>query len=188
MTQLSEAETLRRKAADRLAEAENRQKQTDKAATDALQALSQSREARVRAEERVMAADERRKEIEARIREVLNVPPHLVVQHAGLDPDEPLPDMGEMERKLERLKIERERLGAVNLRAEEEQRELSERLEAIISEREDNHRGDPQAAWRDPEPEPGRPRAPCWRRSRSSTATSSDCSRISSAAARRSCS
>ena len=137
MTQLSEAETLRKKAADRLAEAENRQKETDKAATDALQALSHSREARVRAEERVMAADERRKEIEARIREVLNVPPHLVVQHASLDADEPLPDMGEMERRLERLKIERERLGAVNLRAEEEQRELSERLETIISERED---------------------------------------------------
>ena len=35
------------------------------------------------------------------------------------------------------FKIERERLGAVNLRAEEEQRELSERFETIVSERED---------------------------------------------------
>lgn len=137
LTQLAEAEALRRKAADRLVEAENRQKEMDKAATEALEALSRAREARVRAEERVMAADERRKEIEARIREVLNVLPHLVVQHAGLEPDQPLPDMGEMERRLERLKIERERLGAVNLRAEEEQKELSERLETIISERED---------------------------------------------------
>ncbi|NMG38910.1 chromosome segregation protein SMC [Chelativorans sp. ZYF759] len=137
MTQLSEAEMLRRKAADRLAEAESRQKETDKAATEALEALSHAREARVRAEERVMAGDERRKEIEARIREVLNVPPHLVSQHAGLEPDQPLPEMGEMERRLERLKIERERLGAVNLRAEDEQKELSERLEAIIADRED---------------------------------------------------
>jgi chromosome segregation protein len=137
LNQLSEAETLRKKAADRLAEAESRQKETDKAATEALEALSHAREARVRAEERVMAADERRKEIEARIREALNVPPHLVHQHAGLEPDEALPDMGEMERRLERLKIERERLGAVNLRAEEEQKELSERLETIITERED---------------------------------------------------
>ncbi|TGT02575.1 TetR family transcriptional regulator, partial [Mesorhizobium sp. M8A.F.Ca.ET.213.01.1.1] len=32
------------------------------------------------------------------------------------------------ERQLDRLKIERERLGAVNLRAEEEQKELSGRL------------------------------------------------------------
>ena len=45
--------------------------------------------------------------------------------------------MAEVERQLERLKIERERLGAVNLRAEEEQKELSDRLEAIVSERED---------------------------------------------------
>ena len=137
MSQLSEAETLRKAAADRLAEAETRQKTADTAAADALQALSTAREARARAEERVMAADERRKEVEARIREALNVPPHLVIQHAELAQDEPLPDLGEIERRLERLKIERERLGAVNLRAEEEQKELSERLELIVTERED---------------------------------------------------
>src|SRR5690606_17780469 len=45
--------------------------------------------------------------------------------------------MADVERRLERLKIERERLGAVNLRAEEEQQELSGQLEAIVSERED---------------------------------------------------
>jgi chromosome segregation protein len=38
---------------------------------------------------------------------------------------------------LERLKIERERLGAVNLRAEEEQTELIERLESLVRERDD---------------------------------------------------
>ena len=38
---------------------------------------------------------------------------------------------------LERLKIERERLGAVNLRAEEEQAELAGRLAALLKERED---------------------------------------------------
>ena len=48
-----------------------------------------------------------------------------------------MPDMAEIERQLDRLKIERERLGAVNLRAEEEQKELSDRLETIVSERED---------------------------------------------------
>jgi chromosome segregation protein len=48
-----------------------------------------------------------------------------------------LPDPAQVERNLERLKIERERLGAVNLRAEEEQTELSERLKLIITERED---------------------------------------------------
>ena len=88
-------------------------------------------------EERLTAADDRRKEVEARIQEALNTPPHLVIRHTGLEADSPMPDMGDIERTLERLKIERERLGAVNLRAEEEQKELSERLEAIVSERED---------------------------------------------------
>ena len=137
LSQLSEAETLRKAAADRLQEAETRQAALDKAATAAIQALSEARETRARAEERLTAADERRKEAEARIQEALGVAPHLVIRQAGLEPDAPLPDMAQVERDLERLKIERERLGAVNLRAEEEQKELSERLETIVAERED---------------------------------------------------
>ncbi|TIN32899.1 MAG: chromosome segregation protein SMC, partial [Mesorhizobium sp.] len=84
-----------------------------------------------------IAADERRLEVEARIQETLNTPPHLVIRHTGLEADSPMPEMTEIERQLDRLKIERERLGAVNLRAEEEQKELSDRLETIVSERED---------------------------------------------------
>ncbi|MBI1622011.1 chromosome segregation protein SMC [Aquamicrobium zhengzhouense] len=137
MSELSKAESAQREAADKLQIAETKQAAADKAAADAIQALSEAREARGRAEERLTAADERRKEAEARIQEVLNVPAHLVLKHAGLDADAPLPDIGETERNLERLKIERERLGAVNLRAEEEQRELVERHGTIISERED---------------------------------------------------
>ncbi|MBZ9797571.1 chromosome segregation protein SMC [Mesorhizobium sp. ES1-4] len=137
LSQLTEAETLRKAAADRLQEAESRQAELDKAATSAIQSLAEARETRARAEERLTAADERRLEIEARIQETLNTPPHLVIRHTGLEADDPMPEMAEIERQLDRLKIERERLGAVNLRAEEEQRELSERLETIVSERED---------------------------------------------------
>ncbi|MCF6122782.1 chromosome segregation protein SMC [Mesorhizobium sp. M7A.F.Ca.CA.001.07.2.1] len=137
LSQLTEAESLRKAAADRLQEAENRQSELDKAATGAIQFLAEARETRVRAEERLTAADERRLEVEARIQETLNTPPHLVIRHTGLEADSPMPEMAEIERQLDRLKIERERLGAVNLRAEEEQKELSDRLEAIVSERED---------------------------------------------------
>src|SRR6185369_5146593 len=86
---------------------------------------------------RLSSADERRQEVEARMQEALNSPPHLVIRHTGLEADDPLPDLADVEKRLERLKVERERLGAVNLRAEEEQRELSERLETIVTERED---------------------------------------------------
>jgi chromosome segregation protein len=137
LSEISKADDARKQAADTLQQAENRQAQFDKAATDAIQSLSSSRENRARTEERVAAADERRREAEARIQEAMGVAPHLVLRHAGIAADEPLPDAGELERRLEKLKIERERLGAVNLRAEEEQTELADRLELIVSERED---------------------------------------------------
>jgi chromosome segregation protein len=137
LSQLSEAETLRNAAADRLQQAENQQSERDKEAVAAIQALSEAREQRGRAEERLSSADERRQEVEARMQEALNSPPHLVIKHTGLEPDDPLPDVAEVEKRLERYKIERERLGAVNLRADEEQKELSARLETIVTERED---------------------------------------------------
>ncbi|MDN2566836.1 chromosome segregation protein SMC [Aquibium sp. A9E412] len=137
LSQIAEAERLRKAAADRLQEAESRQAELDRAAADTVQALAKAREGRARAEERLTAAEERRAEAEARIQEALAVPPHLVIRHTGLEADAPLPEAADTERRLERLKIERERLGAVNLRAEEEQRELAERLETIVAERED---------------------------------------------------
>lgn len=137
MDQIGEAETARSKAADELAEAETSQRMLDKAAADAVQALAQSREARARAEERVAANNERRTDAEARISEALDCPPHMVITHTGLEADAAMPETEAVERKLERLKIERERLGAVNLRAEEESRELGERLDTIVTERED---------------------------------------------------
>ncbi|MCT7373543.1 chromosome segregation protein SMC [Chelativorans salis] len=137
LSRISEAEAQRKAAADRLQEAENEQAELDKRATEAIQALAAAREARARAEERQAAAEERRQDTEARIQQALNVAPHLVVQQAGLAPDDPLPDVDEVERRLERLKIERERLGAVNLRAEEEKSELTERLDTLVSERGD---------------------------------------------------
>jgi len=134
---LADAETARRTTSDRLQEAENRQAALDKAASAAIQALATAREERGRAEERLTAADERRREIEGRIAAALATPPHQVIRLTGLAPDEALPDAAETERQLDRLRVERERLGAVNLRAEEEQKELSDRLETIVAERED---------------------------------------------------
>jgi len=137
LSQLAQSEALRKAAGDKLQEAENRQAELDKAATLAIQRLAEAREARARAEERLTAADERRKETETRIQEALGIPAHLAMQHTGLAAGDPMPDPADVERQLDRLRIERERLGAVNLRAEVEQQELSERLETIVTERED---------------------------------------------------
>ena len=134
---VTDADAQRKETSDRLSIAETEQAKLDKRATLAIQELASSREVRARAEERLAAAEDRRKDTEARIAEVLNCAPHEAFRHTGLNAGDPLPDMDHTDRQLDRLKIERERLGAVNLRAEEEQRELSERQDAIINERED---------------------------------------------------
>ena len=136
-SELEKAEAARKDAADRLAEAETRQREADKVAAETLSTLAEAREKRGRAEERLVSARERREGTEARIREVLDVAPHEAFRLTGLPPDADLPAPIDVERALERLKVERERLGAVNLRAEEEQAELSGKLEELVRERDD---------------------------------------------------
>ncbi|WP_086997860.1 chromosome segregation SMC family protein [Rhizobium sullae] len=137
LNELQKAEAARRGAADLLAAAELVQREADHKAATALSELAESRERRGRAEERLVSAREKRQESESRIREALDVPPHEAFRLTGLQAMQTVPDLREVERELERLKMERERLGAVNLRAEEEQKELTEKLEALIRERDD---------------------------------------------------
>ncbi|CDZ73034.1 Chromosome segregation protein SMC [Neorhizobium galegae bv. orientalis] len=137
LTELQKAEEARRAAADRLTEAETHQREADRIATVALSELAEVREKRGRAEERLVSAAEKRHESENRIREALNVAPHEVLRLAGLKPDSALPDVREIEREVDRLRMERERLGAVNLRADEEQKELSDKLDNLMRERAD---------------------------------------------------
>ncbi len=100
--------------------------------------LSQAREARVRAEERVSAADERRSEIEGRIREELGLPAAPTrLALPSCNPAHRCPICARPNAISTGCKAERERLGAVNLRAEEEQKELSEQRDALVTERDD---------------------------------------------------
>lgn len=137
LNQLQTADASRRQAGDRLAEAETRQREADRLAAMALSELAEVREKRGRAEERLVSAAERRHDAENAIRQALSVEPHEVFRSAGLQPGAALPDSQQVERELDRLKIERERLGAVNLRADEEQQALSEKLASLIRERDD---------------------------------------------------
>lgn len=137
INQIDLAEADRKTAADLLAAMENDQREADKVASGALDALSEAKQVSARAEERVASANERRSEVEARIREDLECEPHLAFEQTGVKDEEKLPEPEAVERRLERLKGERERLGAVNLRAEEEQREVFEQRDTLVSERDD---------------------------------------------------
>jgi len=136
-TQIADAQALRRSAADALALAETELAAADKAARATLESLSGAREERARAEERLEAARQRRAEIEARIAEELDCAAHEALARAEMPVDAKLPETNAVERDLEKAKAERERLGAVNLRADAEATEIAERRDSLIAERDD---------------------------------------------------
>ena len=107
------------------------------AARAALEALSAAREGRAREEERVAAARTRKDEVERQIADTFGGSPAELREIAELKPGAPAPDLASVETKVQRLKAERERLGGVNLRAEEEAREIDDRLAIMRNERED---------------------------------------------------
>jgi len=125
------------KASDLLAQGECDYSQASEVAKLALAALSEAREKSGRAEERLDAARGRLQEIEAQIRGELGCGPGETLARAGMEVDASLPELSQMEAKLERQKIDRERLGAVNLVAEEQQNETAEKRDAIVVERDD---------------------------------------------------
>lgn len=137
LNQLENAEATRREAADVLAKAETTLAEASRAARQSIDDLADAREKVGRSEERLNAAKERRTEIEARIREELECHPADTMAMAEVKPDDKLPEVDKVESKLERQKAERERLGAVNLRADTEQTEIEEQRTNIITERDD---------------------------------------------------
>ncbi len=131
------AETDRQDCADRLQAAENALAEADRDARAALEAASIAREDLARAEERYEASKRRLTDIAREIHDMLEVEPEGVAALAELTEGEALPDLAEIEATLERLRRERERLGAVNLRAEEELIEVETQHTSLTAERDD---------------------------------------------------
>ena len=137
ITEIEYAENDRRMAADALATAETLMAETDRAAKLTLEALSSSREATARAEERMEGSRRRLEDIEREIRDMLEVEPQAVAGLAEIEPGAELPPLHDIEEDLEKMRRDRERLGAVNLRAEEELREVETQHTGLVTERDD---------------------------------------------------
>jgi chromosome segregation protein len=99
--------------------------------------MSGAREEAARAEERFDGAKRRLADIAHEIREMLEIEPDAVAELAELKPGAPLPDVEEIEKTLDRIRRERERLGAVNLRAEDELAEVETQHGNLTRERDD---------------------------------------------------
>jgi chromosome segregation protein len=124
LCQIEAAEKTRKEAADNRAEAESRLAAADRAARDALAQMSAAREEKARSEARVEAARARRGEIAHMIAAELDCAEAELFALAHVAPGDILPSAEEVEKRLDRLKDDRERLGGVNLRAEEELSEI----------------------------------------------------------------
>ena len=135
--EIERAEAGRNAAADRLAEGENALAEADRDVRAALEAMASAREQAARAEERCEGDRRRLADVTHEIHEMLEVEPGEVAALAGVAPGRELPQVADVEANLERLRRERERLGAVNLRAEEELREVETRQGSLTAERDD---------------------------------------------------
>ncbi|HYM17349.1 MAG TPA: chromosome segregation protein SMC [Micropepsaceae bacterium] len=131
------AEAARKEGADARAQAETILAEADKLAKAADHALSEAREDRAGAEARAESATARLAELARRIRDELSATPDELVTRAELKAGAELPDLESAEKKVERLKAEREQLGGVNLRAEEEAHEQEQRLQSLTADRAD---------------------------------------------------
>ena len=91
---------------------------------------------RARAEARADAARETVAYAAERIAEDQEATPEELLQSLGANPDE-MPASETIEHDVNRLKRQRDALGAVNLRAEEDAKEVEAEHEALVSEKED---------------------------------------------------
>lgn len=135
--EIAKAEQKRQEAADRLAVGETQLGEADKALRQAEAELAGTRESRVRREGQVEQATKDREAVVERIIERLRCEPDGVLALAEVQTLDELPEIEKAEQKLERLVHERETMGAVNLRAEEEANELEQQITGMTTERDD---------------------------------------------------
>lgn len=130
------AETRRSAAAERLAEAEDRLREAQITEREAERLAGEAREARARAEARLEAARETVAAAAERIAEENGETPAQLLEALGTDPDK-MPASDALEIEVARLKRQREALGAVNLRAEEDARTVQEEYDTLVREKAD---------------------------------------------------
>ncbi|MGE0529992.1 MAG: chromosome segregation protein SMC [Hyphomonadaceae bacterium] len=139
MDEAGAAEQRRVEASDRVAEAETAARQAGERARSLEQAHADARERRASAEAHAQANAARVADIAIAAQEQAGVSPDKLADLAGNLLNNALGSapITEVERRLERLKAERDAAGPVNLRAQEELAEAQERIDTLTREKED---------------------------------------------------
>ncbi len=139
MDEAGAAEQRCKEASDRVAEADTAARLAGEAARAAEQTHAAARERRASAEAQAEAATARLADIALLAHEQAGVPPEGLAALAGnlLSGALASAPAAEIERRLERLKAERDAAGPVNLRAHEELAEAQERVATLTTEKND---------------------------------------------------
>ncbi|MGA9795431.1 MAG: chromosome segregation protein SMC [Rhizomicrobium sp.] len=134
---IAEAEAARHQASDARVEAERLLADADRAAKHCDSQLAAAREERARAQALAESAQERMSDLRTRIRDEIDAAPEDLSERAEISGDQELPSLEYADKRVEKLKQEREQLGGVNLRAEEEAAEQEQRLQSLTGDRAD---------------------------------------------------
>jgi chromosome segregation protein len=130
------AERERAAAADALQDAENLVRTADRELREAQELSASSREEHARVGTRLEASRQDLQQSVQRIAETLHCEPHDVLGLAGLEAKD-IPPLEEIERRTILLREDRERLGAVNLRADEEAAAVGHQLDGMKTEKDE---------------------------------------------------
>jgi chromosome segregation protein len=133
---LAGAEARRAAAAEALARAETALREAQGAEREAERAAGEAREGRARAEARLEAARAALTLAAERIRDETEATPEALLSTLATDPDR-LPPAEALETDIARLRRQREALGAVNLRAEEDMAAVRGEYDTLAAEKGD---------------------------------------------------
>lgn len=136
MESIEVAEERRKVASDALAEGENTLREAAISEREAERAASEAREARARSEARNEAARSSVASATDRIQEAQEMTPEELLASLGTEVEK-MPPSEAIENQVNSLKRQRDALGAVNLRAEEDAKEVQEEHDNLLSEKQD---------------------------------------------------
>lgn len=127
----------RQAAADTLAEQETLLRGAQSALSKAQEAASKTREARARCEAEAQAASARRDDVTTRCHTQFECSPAQLLTLCAVEDENEIDAPNILSEAIERRKLERERLGAVNLRADLELQELEGEAQSLRDEKEE---------------------------------------------------
>jgi len=135
-SEIARAEARRGTAADALSKAESALREAAVAEREAEREASEAREARAGSEARAEAARESVTAAAERIAEDSQLTPNQLLTRLDTNPDQ-MPGADALEADVNRLKRQRDALGAVNLRAEEDAKDVQQEHDSLIAEKND---------------------------------------------------